>query len=80
LNILSASVNREITKELAILRRITDHRLWREEKVMDAWNDGLREPQELVPRVYDDTPKEAWPLAERQIRAHLARLQREKRI
>lgn len=62
------------------LREYTDHRLWREEKVLDAWNDGLREPSAMLPRVYEDTPKEAWPLAERQIRAHLARLRKEGRI
>jgi len=62
------------------LREYADHRLWREEKVLDAWHDGLREPSEMLPRVYDDTPKEAWPLAERQIRAHLERLRRMARI
>jgi glyoxylase-like metal-dependent hydrolase (beta-lactamase superfamily II)/8-oxo-dGTP pyrophosphatase MutT (NUDIX family) len=62
------------------LREYADHRLWREEKVLEAWSQGLREPTEMLPLVYDDTPKEAWPLAERQILAHLDRLHRTGRI
>jgi glyoxylase-like metal-dependent hydrolase (beta-lactamase superfamily II)/8-oxo-dGTP pyrophosphatase MutT (NUDIX family) len=62
------------------LREYADHRIWREEKVLEAWSQGLREPAEMVSAVYDDTPKEAWPLAERQILAHLNRLRRAGRI
>lgn len=64
----------------AKLREYVDHRLWRETKVLEAWNEGLREPSEMLPRVYEDTPKEAWPLAERQILAHLDRLRRGRRL
>ena len=62
------------------LREYVDHRLWREAKVLEAWKEGLREPSEMLPKVYEDTPKEAWPLAERQILAHLDRLRRLKRL
>lgn len=62
------------------LREYVDHRLWREARVLEAWNEGLREPSEMLPKVYEDTPKEAWPLAERQILAHLRRLRQERRI
>ncbi|MFL6200907.1 MAG: MBL fold metallo-hydrolase [Thermoanaerobaculia bacterium] len=62
------------------LREYVDHRLWREAKVLEAWNEGLREPSEMLPKVYEDTPKEAWPLAERQILAHLDRLRRTLRL
>jgi hypothetical protein len=34
----------------------------------------------MLPAVYDDVPQEAWPLAERQILAHLERLRRAGRI
>jgi hypothetical protein len=34
----------------------------------------------MLPSVYDDAPREAWPLAERQITAHLERLRRAGRI
>lgn len=64
----------------AKLREYVDHRLWREGKVLEAWNEGLREPSEMLPKVYEDTPKEAWPLAERQILAHLDRLRRTRRL
>jgi glyoxylase-like metal-dependent hydrolase (beta-lactamase superfamily II)/8-oxo-dGTP pyrophosphatase MutT (NUDIX family) len=69
-----------ILNGLRKLREYADHRIWREGKVLDAWSQGLREPSEMVPLVYADTPKEAWPLAERQILAHLNRLQRAGRI
>jgi glyoxylase-like metal-dependent hydrolase (beta-lactamase superfamily II) len=62
------------------LREYVEHRLWREEKVLAAWRDGLREPQAMLPRVYDDAPELAWPLAERQIVAHLERLERAGRL
>jgi glyoxylase-like metal-dependent hydrolase (beta-lactamase superfamily II) len=52
-----------------------EHRLWREQKVRDCWQQGLRE-EELLEAVYDDTPPIAWPLARRQLRAHLERLNR----
>ncbi|MGD2113744.1 MAG: MBL fold metallo-hydrolase [Acidobacteriota bacterium] len=58
------------------LRELIDHRLWRERKILDAWRAGLRNPDEMLPEVYDDAPRQAWPLAARQILAHLRRLQR----
>ena len=42
--------------------------------------DGLRTPGEMLATVYDDVPKEAHPLAERQILAHLDRLRKVGRI
>lgn len=50
------------------------HRRWREERVLEAWSEGLREPVQMLERVYDDVPAIAHPLAERQIVAHLERL------
>jgi glyoxylase-like metal-dependent hydrolase (beta-lactamase superfamily II)/8-oxo-dGTP pyrophosphatase MutT (NUDIX family) len=58
------------------LRELVDHRLWREGRILEAWQDGVREPEAMLPRVYDDAPEAAWPLAERQIVAHLERLRR----
>jgi hypothetical protein len=34
----------------------------------------------MLPKVYEDTPRQAWPLAERQILAHLDRLRRTQRL
>ncbi len=69
-----------IRRGVARLREYIDHRLWREEKVLDAWRRGVRAPAEMLPTVYDDVPKEAYPLAERQILAHLERLRRAGKI
>ncbi len=65
-----------VRNALSRLREYIDHRLWREEKIVEAWSRGLRTPEEMLPTVYDDVPKEAHPLAQRQILAHLERLRR----
>lgn len=65
---------------VAALRELIQHRLWREERIRAAWEEGLRQPAELCPRVYDDVPEAAYPLAERQIEAHLQRLRRADKI
>lgn len=62
------------------LREYIDHRLWREEKILEAWERGLRTPAEMLPTVYEDVPPQAHPLAQRQILAHLERLRRTRRI
>ena len=62
------------------LREYVQHRLWREEKVIAAWNAGLRTPAQMVGQVYDDVPKEAHGIAQRQILAYLLRLHRAGRI
>jgi endoribonuclease LACTB2 len=65
-----------ILEGAAKLRELHSHRLWREAKVLDAWNAGVRRPADMLPTVYDDAPRQVWPLAERQIEAHLQRLAR----
>lgn len=64
----------------AKLREYIDHRLWREERILAAWNTGQRDPAAMLPTVYDDVPKETHPLAVRQILAHLQRLRRAGRV
>ncbi|MCP4202404.1 MAG: MBL fold metallo-hydrolase [bacterium] len=64
---------------IAVKEKLTEylrHRLWRESKVLEAWNEGLRDTQELLSTVYDDVPEQAHPLAARQLEAHLIRLER----
>ena len=56
------------------LHEYVEHRLWREEKIAKAWEAGLKEPRQMLSEVYSDVPAIAYPLAERQILAHLARL------
>jgi endoribonuclease LACTB2 len=58
------------------LREYIEHRLWREARVLAAWREGRRDPEAMLPTVYDDVPRAAWPLAARQVLAHLARLRR----
>jgi ribonuclease/clavin/mitogillin len=69
-----------IKNGVAKLREYLDHRLWREERILEAWNEGKRQPSEMLPTVYEDAPKQAWPLAERQILAHLDRLRKQGRL
>jgi glyoxylase-like metal-dependent hydrolase (beta-lactamase superfamily II)/8-oxo-dGTP pyrophosphatase MutT (NUDIX family) len=64
---------------VAKLREYVEHRLWREERILAAWNAG-KSAREMLPTVYDDVPPAAYPLAERQVLAHLARLRRAGRI
>jgi len=66
----------------AVGRRIRDliaHRREREAKVAAALEPGARSLAELVERVYDDTPRELWPYAERSLLAHLEKLEGEGR-
>ena len=69
-----------IKNAVAKLREYIQHRVWRENRILDAWSAGMRKPSEMLPTVYDDVPPPAWPLAERQILAHLERLRRQGRI
>jgi hypothetical protein len=69
-----------ITDPITKLQETIGHRLWREEKVLEAWNNGLRDPLQMLPAVYADVAPAAYPLAERQLIAHLDRLRRLGRI
>jgi len=62
------------------LTEYRDHRLAREAQILDCWETGVREPQAMIPRVYPEIAAAVFPLAERQILAHLARLERLGRI
>ncbi len=58
-----------------------DHRLWREERILEAWQKGTAAPAEmLADGLRRRRPAAAYPLAERQILAHLERLRRAGRI
>jgi ribonuclease/clavin/mitogillin len=62
------------------IRAYARHRLWREKRVLEAWASGLREPGLMLADVYPDVTPAAQPLAERQIVAHLERLERLDRL
>lgn len=69
-----------VLKTVEKLKEYRDHRLWREEKVVESWQEGLRTAAEIVKKVYRDVPAEVYPVAERQIEAHLIRLRQLGRI
>lgn len=57
------------------LAEYTEHRLWRERKVLDALEAaGEATSSQLVARVYDDVPAFVHGLAERSLLSHLAKL------
>jgi glyoxylase-like metal-dependent hydrolase (beta-lactamase superfamily II) len=65
----------------ALCQRYVAHRLMREQKVLGALAalGGSGRDADLLPRVYDDTPQAAWPLAAISLEAHLEKLTREGR-
>lgn len=68
------------TDPAAKFQEYIDHRLWREQRVLDAWHAGQRQPADMVGSVYDDVPTVAHPVAARQLEAHLARLRKHGRL
>ncbi|MEZ5363678.1 MAG: MBL fold metallo-hydrolase [Bryobacterales bacterium] len=58
------------------LQQLYNHRLRREQQVLEAWKQGQRDPVEILPTVYTDISAHEYPLAERQIAAHIVRLQK----
>ncbi len=56
------------------------HRLAREAQLLEIWKSGVREPAAMIATVYPDVPAAVHPLAERQIVAHLERLERSRRL
>ncbi len=58
------------------LQALYDHRLRREEQVLEAWKQGLRDPADIAPAVYAEIAADHYPLAERQIAAHILRLRK----
>jgi len=60
---------------VAITEHYIAHRLGREAKVLAAIDEGAASMDELVARVYHDTPRMLWPLAARALEAHLRKLE-----
>ena len=58
------------------LTEYRDHRLAREAQILACWEDGERDAVAMIPRVYPEIAPAVVPLAERQILAHLVRLER----
>ncbi len=58
----------------AKLQEYLDHRAWREGKILAAALTGARDTESLLEAAYGDVDRRAWPLAARQLEAHLIRL------
>jgi len=69
-----------ITEAVQRLDVLIHHRLEREEKIMTEWKGGIRSIPELTAKVYVDVSSQLMPFAERQVHAHLLRLERQGRI
>lgn len=63
-----------IGKSEDIFRKQREHRLWRENKIREAYEAGNTGFKALLAVAYDDAPAAALPLAEHSLRAHLTRL------
>jgi glyoxylase-like metal-dependent hydrolase (beta-lactamase superfamily II) len=57
-----------------------DHRLERESNILKAWQNGIRDVQEIVETVYTDVAPAMYGLAGRSVTAHIEKLREEKRI
>lgn len=68
-----------ITDPKAKYQHYIDHRLMREDKVVQALATSGVELSSLVKTVYDDVPPAVWPLAELSLHAHLLKLEAEGR-
>ena len=66
------SMIRDASKALAEARQ---HRLWREDLVLESWTNGARDPEAMLPAVYGDLDPAIRPFAVRQVLAHLERLE-----
>jgi endoribonuclease LACTB2 len=56
------------------------HRLEREAKILQAWQNGARTTREIVQQVYTDVQPELWQLAEKSVLAHLEKLEAEEKL
>jgi glyoxylase-like metal-dependent hydrolase (beta-lactamase superfamily II) len=63
----------------AKLREYLEHRLEREREIVDAVREGARTVEQVVERVYTDTPRALWPAAGMSVLSHLLKLERERR-
>jgi glyoxylase-like metal-dependent hydrolase (beta-lactamase superfamily II) len=69
-----------VTEPHAKLAEYRDHRLDRERKLVAALDDGLREPDDLLDRVWSDVPEVLRPAAAVTLAAHLDKLAEEGRL
>ena len=64
----------------AVLRYYTEHRRYREAKLLDALTEGPAAPGDLVAHIYADVDRRLWPAAEASTRAGIGKLVDEGRV
>jgi glyoxylase-like metal-dependent hydrolase (beta-lactamase superfamily II) len=69
-----------VTDPAALLDRYLAHRRDREERLLAALADGLRDADELLDRVWDDAPSSLRLAATATLAAHLGKLEEEGRL
>lgn len=62
------------------IREYVSHRLEREEQILSAARDGITRVEEMVERIYTDVPRSLYPAAGQSVRAHLVKLEAERRM
>lgn len=68
-----------IDDPVAKLREYIDHRLERERQIVDAIGQGATTVEQMVERIYTDTPRYLHPAAGQSVRSHLHKLEGERR-
>jgi glyoxylase-like metal-dependent hydrolase (beta-lactamase superfamily II) len=61
----------------AKLEEYVSHRAMRERQIVDALAGGPHAARDIVPGIYGEYPPDLFPVAERQVLAHLVKLERE---
>jgi glyoxylase-like metal-dependent hydrolase (beta-lactamase superfamily II) len=77
LNFLSGSHGAAVADAKGKIQNYINHRLEREKQILEAVKSGAKTPSEIVEKVYADTPPELWRLAEKSVRAHLEKIEKE---
>ncbi len=62
------------------IQEYLDHRVMREQRILEAWQKGIRSTPAIVTEVYTDVPPAMHGLAERSVAAHLEKLREEARL
>ena len=63
-----------------LLQNYIEHRLKRENMILECVLKGINEPVDIVKVVYKDVSTEMWPAAVRNIELHLKKLKEEGKI
>jgi glyoxylase-like metal-dependent hydrolase (beta-lactamase superfamily II)/ADP-ribose pyrophosphatase YjhB (NUDIX family) len=64
----------------AKIQEYLDHRTLRETRILEAWQDGVRNIDDIVAHVYTDVSPAMYGLAARSVTAHLEKLREESKL